>query len=192
MTIASSSTTVLPSASESRFSPQKEEATSVYPSISVTLQPSVLDLAPELPLVPISLSSSLPPPSHRLLATTLPPTISPSKAIPLSIITHSTMSNAKGPAAMPAPHSNKAPFFGDQTGDTIEVFLREFESLALTYALTPRERIEQILCYVSPELCDLWQFLDGYASKDWQTFRQSIQEIYGGASVMSRYSKQRL
>ena len=102
------------------------------------------------------------------------------------------MSNAKGPAAMPAPHSNKAPFFGDQTGDTIEVFLREFESLALTYALTPRERIEQILRYVSPELCDLWQFLDGYASKDWQTFRQSIQEIYGGTSVMSRYSKQRL
>ena len=202
-TIASSSTTVLPSASESQFLPQNKKATSIYPPASFTIHPPALDPAPELPRVSISHPSDLSPPSHRPFATTLPSshrlfattlshTISPSKVIPLSSSAHSTMSNTKGPAAMPAPRSNKAPFFGDQAGDALEVFLREYENLALTHALTPRERVEQILRYVSPELCDLWQFLDGYASRDWQTFRQSIQEIYGGASVMSRYSKQRL
>ena len=97
-----------------------------------------------------------------------------------------------GPAAMPAPRSNKAPFFGDQSGDTLEVFLREYENLAFTHSLTPRERVEQIIRYISPELSDLWQFLDGYGTRDWSTFKQSIKEIYGEASVMSRYSKQRL
>jgi hypothetical protein len=99
---------------------------------------------------------------------------------------------AAGPAAMPAPRSNKAPFFGDQSGDTLEVFLREYENLAATHGLTPREKVEQILRYVSPELCDLWQFLDGYSTKDWHAFKQSIKDIYGEASMMSRYSKQRL
>ena len=102
------------------------------------------------------------------------------------------MATATGPVAMPAPRSNKAPFFGDQSGDPIEHFLREYENLAITHALSPREKVEQILRYVSPELRDLWQFLDGYASRDWQTFKQSIQDIYAEASVMSRYSKQRL
>jgi hypothetical protein len=97
-----------------------------------------------------------------------------------------------GPAAMPAPRSNKVLFFSNQSGDTLEVFLQEYENLASTHSLTPREKVEQILHYVSPELCDLWQFLDGYSTKDWHTFRQSIKEIYGEASMMSHYSKQRL
>jgi hypothetical protein len=116
------------------------------------------------------------------------------KATKLTHISRLKMSGAATtrPTAMPAPRSNKAPFFADQSGDTLEVFLREYENLAFTHGLTPQEKVEQILCYVSPELCDLWQFLDGYSTKDWHTFKQSIKEIYGEASVMSHYSKQRL
>ncbi|KAH8985725.1 hypothetical protein EDB92DRAFT_1770214, partial [Lactarius akahatsu] len=93
---------------------------------------------------------------------------------------------------MPAPRSNKAPYFADQSGDPIEVFLREYENLAITNHLTSSQKVEQILRYVSPELRDLWQFLDGFESYDWITFKASILGIYGEASVMSRYSKQRL
>ncbi len=101
-------------------------------------------------------------------------------------------STTSGPAAMPTPRSNKAPYFTDQSGDPVEVFLREYENLAITHGLTSSQKVEQVLRYVSLELCDLWQFLDGYTTHSWSTFKRSIEEIYGEASVMSRYSKQRL
>jgi hypothetical protein len=182
-TTASSSATVLPFAPKSQCSPDKEATLSTRHILSANPIPeeSFLGLPPS--------STQLPLPSHRVP----PPVIPITKATKLTPISRLKMSGAAtGPAAMPAPRSNKAPFFADLSGDSLEVFLREYENLASTHSLTPRERVEQILRYVSPELSDLWQLLDGYSVKDWVTFRQSLKEIYGEASMMSRYSKQRL
>ncbi|KAF8257485.1 hypothetical protein EI94DRAFT_1817719 [Lactarius quietus] len=114
-TIASSSTIVPPRTSESQFLPQKEVSPAYLPVVNDP-QPPASDSAQEPLLFPVSVLPILPrlhlvsPPLHSLL---------PSR-----------------PAAMPAPRSNKALFFGDQSGESLEVFLWEYENLALTHGLT--------------------------------------------------------
>ena len=182
-----SQSTTASSYADPHLAPKSQSPSEKRPSSSTRRLSSVEEALSELPQVS---SSHLSLPSHHILPSIIPTT----KATKLTHISRLKMSGATttGPAAMPAPRSNKAPFFGDQSGDTLEVFLREYENLAFTHSLTPRERVEQIIRYISPELSDLWQFLDGYGTRDWSTFKQSIKEIYGEASVMSRYSKQRL
>ena len=155
-TIATSSAAVHPPDPKSQLSPEKRA------SLSKNRLSSVEEALSDLP--PVS-SSHLSLPSRHLLTPVIPTT----KATKLTHIPRHKMSGAtapSGPAAMPAPRSNKAPFFGDQSGDTLEVFLREYENLASTHGLTAREKVEQIIRYVSPELCDLWQLLDGYSTRD--------------------------
>ena len=161
-------------------------------SLSTHHLSSVEEALSELPQVS---SSHLSLPLHLLL----PLIISTTKQTRQTHISHLKMSGATtmgatttGPTAMPAPCSSKAHFFGNQSGNTLEVFLWEYENLAFTHSLTPREKVEQIICYILPELSNLWQFLDSYGTRDWSTFKQLIKEIYGEASVMSHYSKQRL
>ena len=183
-----SQSTTTPSSTVLHCVPKSQSPSQKRSSSSTRRLSSVEESLSELPQVS---SSHLSLPSHHLL----PPVIPTTKATKLTHIPCHKMSGAttpSGPAAMPAPRSNKAPFFGDQSGDTLEVFLREYENLASTHGLTACEKVEQIIRYISPELCDLWQLLDGYSTRDWHTFRLSIKDIYGEVSMMSCYSKQRL
>ncbi|KAH8977017.1 hypothetical protein EDB92DRAFT_1822827 [Lactarius akahatsu] len=97
-----------------------------------------------------------------------------------------------GPAAMPSAHERKAPFFSGRVGDPLDEFLREYEELATTYALTPQQKVETVLRYIPHDLRDLWKILDGYTGHDWALFRQSLERIYEGTSAQSRHSKQKL
>jgi hypothetical protein len=59
-----------------------------------------------------------------------------------------------GPSAMPYAKDNKAPYFSGRPEDTLDDFLREYEELATTCTLTPQQKVETILRYVSPQLRD--------------------------------------
>jgi len=97
-----------------------------------------------------------------------------------------------GPVAMPSAHSHKAPFFDGKNRDPIEVFLREYEDLANTYQLTNEEKVKMVLRYVSLELRDLWQLLDGFPTLDWAHFMHKIEDIYADKNSLTRYSKKKL
>jgi len=51
---------------------------------------------------------------------------------------------------------------------------------------------EKVVRYISPELRDLWQLLDGYNTLDWARFKQRIKEIYADDDPLGRYSKELL
>ncbi|KAI9443688.1 hypothetical protein BJY52DRAFT_1194557 [Lactarius psammicola] len=192
--------------------PSTLDNSTAHPSWSLPLLPIVLPIT--LPSSATLPATTLP--KTILPATIFPPTIQPATSflatqttplvpaplvlksalsasksvLPVSKSKNPTMLTASGPAAMPTPHSNKAPYFTDQSGNPVEVFLWEYENLAITHGLTSLQKVEQVLRYVLLELCDLWQFLDGYMTHSWSTFKRSIEEIYEEASVTSQYSKQ--
>jgi hypothetical protein len=83
-----------------------------------------------------------------------------------------------GPLAMPYVKDNKAPHFAGEVGEQLEDFLREYEELATTCALTDRQKVETILRYVPHKLQYLWKVLDGYSAHDWNAFRLSLEGLY--------------
>ena len=97
-----------------------------------------------------------------------------------------------GPVAMPSARSHKAPFFDSKNRDPIKVFLHEYEDLADTHWLTYEEKVKTILHYISPELRDLWQLLDGFPILDWAHFKHKVEEIYADRNSLARYSKKKL
>ncbi len=97
-----------------------------------------------------------------------------------------------GPTAMPPARSHRAPFFSGHVGDPLDDFLREFEELATSCALTDQQKIETVIRYIPNDLRDLWKILDGYTAHDWALFRQSLERTYEMTSAQSHYSKQKL
>jgi len=93
---------------------------------------------------------------------------------------------------MPSARLHKAPFFDGKNGDLIEVFLREYEDLADTHRLTYEEKVKTILCYILPELWDLWQLLDRFPILDWAHFKHKVEEICTDRNSLARYSKKKL
>ncbi|KAI9446706.1 hypothetical protein H4582DRAFT_2069989 [Lactarius indigo] len=138
--------------------------------ITTPAQPANPPVPPAPPVAPLVQPALLAPPAPVIMAAN-PPT---------------------GPAAMPSARDHRAPFFSGHVGDPFDKFLREFEELATTYAPTPQQKAETILCYIPPELRELWRLLEGYPARDWALFCQSLVEIYDGASAQSRHSKQKL
>jgi len=97
-----------------------------------------------------------------------------------------------GSAAMPPACLHRAPFFSGHVRDPLDEFLQEYDKLATSYNLTAQQKVETVLHYILHDLWDLWKILEGYPANDWDLFHQSLQRIYKGTSVQSRYSKQKL
>ncbi|KAH9044889.1 hypothetical protein EDB83DRAFT_2677265 [Lactarius deliciosus] len=96
-----------------------------------------------------------------------------------------------GPAAMPSPRSKYAPYYSGCT-DTLEDFLEEFEGLAYDCELTDPQRVDVLIRYVAPLLRDFWRSLNGYRSRDWPLFRQSLIKVFGSTTPRPQVMRQRL
>jgi hypothetical protein len=97
-----------------------------------------------------------------------------------------------GLAAMPPSRSHRAPFFTGHVPDPLKNFLKEYEILADGHELTDREKVETITRYIPVGLQDYWESLDGYATGDWDLFRESLEATYPNSSAGDRHSKHRL
>ncbi|KAI9432594.1 hypothetical protein H4582DRAFT_2083306 [Lactarius indigo] len=166
------STLRLPAPSTSPVNLPPPPAPSAPPTAPPTqpVNPPVPPAPPVAPLAPLIQPAPLTPPAPVIMAAN-PPT---------------------GPAAMPSARERRAPFFSGRVGDPLDEFLREYEELATTYALTPQQKVETILRYIPHDLRELWKILEGYPTHDWALFRQSLERIYEGTSAQSRHSKQKL
>ncbi|KAH9031601.1 hypothetical protein EDB83DRAFT_2678375 [Lactarius deliciosus] len=96
-----------------------------------------------------------------------------------------------GPAAMPSPRSKYAPYYSGHA-NTFEDFLEEFEGRAYDCALTDPQRVDVIIRYVAPSLRDFWRSLNGYCSRDWPLFRQSLITVFGSTTPRPQVMRQRL
>ena len=88
-----------------------------------------------------------------------------------------------GPAAMPSRHSNFAPYFLGRA-DEFEDFLKEFESLVSDCKLTDPQQVDALPCYVDHSTRELCKVLNGYCSRDWLQFRQSLLNIFGSITLV--------
>ncbi|KAH9009742.1 hypothetical protein EDB84DRAFT_1571028 [Lactarius hengduanensis] len=96
-----------------------------------------------------------------------------------------------GPAAMPSPRSKFAPYYSGHA-DSFEDFLEEFEALAYDCALTDPQRVDVIIRYVDPSMREFWKSLNGYRSRDWPLFRQSLVNIFGNPIPRHQIMRQKL
>ncbi|KAH9029397.1 hypothetical protein EDB85DRAFT_1528554, partial [Lactarius pseudohatsudake] len=96
-----------------------------------------------------------------------------------------------GPAAMPSPRSKFAPYYTGHA-NTFEDFLDEFEGRAYDCALTDPQRVDVLIRYVAPSLRDFWKSLNGYRSRDWPLFQQSLVTIFGNPIPRHQIMKQKL
>ncbi|KAH9171756.1 hypothetical protein EDB89DRAFT_2070530 [Lactarius sanguifluus] len=96
-----------------------------------------------------------------------------------------------GLAAMPSPRSKFAPYYLGHA-NMFEDFLEEFEGLASNCELTDPQRVDVLICYVAPSLRDFWRSLDGYRSRDWPLFRQSLVNIFGNPTPRHQIMRQKL
>ncbi|KAH9010335.1 hypothetical protein EDB85DRAFT_2161436 [Lactarius pseudohatsudake] len=96
-----------------------------------------------------------------------------------------------GPAAMPSPRSKFAPYYSG-CADSFEDFVEEFEALAYDCALTDPQRVDMIIRYVDPSIREFWKSLNGYRSRDWPLFRQSLVTIFGNPIPRHQIMRQKL
>ncbi len=73
-------------------------------------------------------------------------------------------SHVSGPATMPRPCSNTAPFFSGALDDPINDFLAEYSELADGHGLSEQQKCELVVWYVDPNLRNHWKSMGGYAS----------------------------
>ncbi|KAI0285635.1 hypothetical protein BC826DRAFT_1051160, partial [Russula brevipes] len=93
-----------------------------------------------------------------------------------------------GRAVMPSSWSDEAPYFSGERPDLLEDFLEEYEQLATDCGLTGKDKVERVTLYIAREWRDLWRGLDGYATHNWDVFRQSLEKIYITPSMRRRRS----
>ncbi|KAH9161209.1 hypothetical protein EDB89DRAFT_2080811 [Lactarius sanguifluus] len=96
-----------------------------------------------------------------------------------------------GPAAMPSPRSRFAPYYSGYA-NTFEDFLEEFEGRAYDCELTDPQRVDVIIRYVDLSLRELCRTLDGFRSRDWPRFRQSLINVFGNSTPRHQVMRQKL
>ena len=96
-----------------------------------------------------------------------------------------------GPAAMPSRHSKFAPYFSGRT-DEFDDFLKEFESLASDCKLTDPQRVDALVRYVDSSTREFCKVLNGYSSRDWPLFQQSLIDVFRSIVPRHRVRKQKL
>jgi len=95
------------------------------------------------------------------------------------------------PAAMPSPRSKLALYYSG-CGDSFEDFLEEFEGQAYDRALTDPQRVDVVVRYVDPSMHDFWRSLNGFRSRDWPLFRQSLVNVYSSTTPGPQDMRQKL
>ncbi|KAI9437403.1 hypothetical protein BJY52DRAFT_602411 [Lactarius psammicola] len=96
-----------------------------------------------------------------------------------------------GPAAMPSPHSEYAPYYSGYA-DTFEDFLDEFEGKAYDCELTDPQRVDAIIRYVDLSIHELCRSLIGFRPRDWTLFRQSLLDTFGSTTPRPQVMRQKL
>ncbi|KAH9013534.1 hypothetical protein EDB85DRAFT_2296239 [Lactarius pseudohatsudake] len=96
-----------------------------------------------------------------------------------------------GPAAMPSPHSEYAPYYSGRN-NMFEDFLEEFEGLAYDCALTDPQRVDAIIRYFDPSIRELCRPFNGFRSRNWPLLRQSLINIFGSITPHPQVMRQRL
>ena len=111
---------------------------------------------------PILLHSNPIPPASQ------PPSLSqPTRTFICAPIVTTSMANSShvsGPATMPCPHSNAAPFFSGTLDNPIDDFLAEYSELADGHRLSKWQKCELVVQYIDPKLRNHWKSMAGYAS----------------------------
>lgn len=97
-----------------------------------------------------------------------------------------------GPAAMPAPRSNRAPHFSGAVDDRIEDFLREYEEFADSCGLSDRQKVEVVTRYTTAELRDFWKSRAGYLAREWRLLRRELLQLYEATSNQRRHTEGKL
>ncbi|KAH9047179.1 hypothetical protein EDB84DRAFT_1575483 [Lactarius hengduanensis] len=96
-----------------------------------------------------------------------------------------------GPAAMPSPRSRFAPYYSGYA-NTFEDFLEDFEGRAYDCALTDPQRVDTLVRYVDPTLRELCRTFDGFRSRNWSLFRQSLVNVFGNPTPRHQIMRQKL
>ncbi|KAJ3806181.1 hypothetical protein F5876DRAFT_80961 [Lentinula aff. lateritia] len=99
-----------------------------------------------------------------------------------------TRATTKGPAAMPAPGSSKAPTKFTGEAQDLKDFIEEFENCADAQELTSEEKVKMVAKYVDRETKRYWKTLDAYAKKDWGALKKELLKAYPGAEKGHRFS----
>ncbi|KAH9072206.1 hypothetical protein EDB83DRAFT_2516984 [Lactarius deliciosus] len=95
-----------------------------------------------------------------------------------------------GPAAMPSPRSEYAPYYSGRN-NMFEDFLEEFEGLAYDCALTDPQRVDAIIRYFDPSICELCRSFNGFCSRNWPLLRQSLINVFGSITPRPQVMRQR-
>ncbi|KAI9450243.1 hypothetical protein BJY52DRAFT_1192006 [Lactarius psammicola] len=96
-----------------------------------------------------------------------------------------------GPAAMPPPRSEYAPYYSGYA-DAFEDFLDEFEGRAYDCELTDPQRVDAIIRYVDPSIRELCRSLNGFRPRNWPVFRQSLLDTFGRTTPRPQVMRQKL
>ena len=81
---------------------------------------------------------------------------------------------------MPAPRSKKAPVMFNGDENDIAEFLEVYECCADDVQLPKKEWVKFIFWYIEQSQCLTFEAFNGYATEDWDVFRDVIKEAFGG------------
>ncbi|KAI0277655.1 hypothetical protein BC826DRAFT_882421, partial [Russula brevipes] len=93
---------------------------------------------------------------------------------------------------LPSHRSNKTPYFSDPNKESLTDFLFDFERLANNHNLSNPEKVDEVVRYIPPSTRNFWETLDGYSTRDWDTFSATIKALYPDPNIASAYTRQRL
>ncbi|KAG2031353.1 hypothetical protein BDR03DRAFT_1016175 [Suillus americanus] len=151
-----------PSSAQSKL-PRRSTNSPIIPAIQVTAPSSSAT-------VPIPKSAAL----SSVSLQTLP---IPSTQISMLSPTPLMSNKNKGSLGMSGPGSKKVPSFNGETSKLLE-FFDIFKDLALSHLLTDEQKCKMIVRYTDPFTKHFWVTLNGYETKDYGIFKQSILAKY--------------
>ena len=140
------------------------------------------EFLPPLPSLPVDTSASLsdignsatcPAPPHFQRPNPIPPASQPPflsqptctlLRASTAGISMANSSHVSGPAAMPCPLTNAAPFFSGSLDEPINDFLAEYSELADGHGLSERQKCKLVIRYIDPVLRNHWKSMAGYAA----------------------------
>jgi len=96
-----------------------------------------------------------------------------------------------GPAAMPSPYLKLTPYYSG-CDNSFKDFLEEFEGQAYDCTLTDPQQVNVIIHYIDPSMRDFWRSLNGFCSRDWPLFQQSLVNVFGSTTPCPQDMRQKL
>jgi transposase InsO family protein len=115
------------------------------------------------------------------MAQPAPPQAQPAPIIPQIAV-------QTGLAAMPVLGSKEAPRLFDGKPEDLEDFLDRFLILAAGAQLTDDEKVKAITQYVTRKQKALFESLDGYSTRSWTDFEDSLKAVFPSTATEQKYS----